>query len=621
MLAAVKRLKPALVAIGLCAALAVTGPSGAADAAATPNVDVTFGTSGLTTLAGDLSGTAVDAIGRTVLVTTDRATGTATLTRLTAAGAKDPAFGAGGSVALPFDGVVNANADGSISVVAVPDTKEGIRVHRVAGDGVSAITGTVLAGVPMELVWNVTEQAGGDLIVYAFNQQAEPVEHHVVAIAPDGTLDTDWGSSGDLLITDDGLYAIAAAGDTVVAATWSGTVRRYTATGAADTGFGEVALPDGFEARAVQVAGGAYYVSGRANGVTVRMAVARILPTGSLDTTFGVAGVAAGSAHDCTPTARRAVSTSAGIYLIGHHTDCGASRIYVERFTVAGVADTSFGIGGEIVVDQVGAATTDSPSGGGAQPDGKVLVTFGTTSGTTGVTRLLPVRANPYVALTVTKLLSGYAVGARGSAVITVRGRGGVPVTGVAAVALNVTVSRTTRSGGVMAYPTGGRIPAVSTHAHDAGQPAYQRLIVPLGTNGQVTLLNSSSGTAAFTTTVVGYYRSGGYRPVPQSRLVTAAVAAGKRVTVQITGRGGVPSAGVHTVTLNLTVRGAAAGTLKVYPAGGRVPSRTVAAHTAGRPGTAGVTVAPGAGGRVTFVNNSAKAATITADIAGYQPS
>jgi hypothetical protein len=45
------------------------------------------------------------------------------------------------------------------------------------------------------------------------------------------------------------------------------------------------------------------------------------------------------------------------------------------------------------------------------------------------------------------------------------------------------------------------------------------------------------------------------------------------------------------------------------------------AAHTAGRPGTAGVTVAPGAGGRVTFVNNSAKTATITADIAGYQPS
>jgi hypothetical protein len=70
-----------------------------------------------------------------------------------------------------------------------------------------------------------------------------------------------------------------------------------------------------------------------------------------------------------------------------------------------------------------------------------------------------------------------------------------------------------------------------------------------------------------------------------------------------------------------VTVRGTAAGNLKVYPAGGNVPTRTVAPHPAGHPGAAGVTVAPGDNGQVTFVNNSAKPATITADIAGYLPS
>jgi uncharacterized delta-60 repeat protein len=623
MLTAVKRLKLArFVTMLLCAGtMVIAGPSATAQAAPTANVDATYGTAGLTTLAGDLSGSTVDATGRVVLVTSDRATGSATLTRLTAAGAKDPEFGAGGSVALPFAGAINANADGSISVVAVPESQEGITVHRVSSTGHSATTDTVLAGVPMEMVWNVAERANGDLIVYAYNQETSPPEHHVVAIGPDGALNPAWGSGGDLLVTDEGLYAVATAGDTVVMATWAGKVRRYTATGTADTGFGEVALPDDFGPRTVHVAGDAYYVGGRALGAAGRMAVVKVLADGSVDTTFGTAGLAVGATHPCTPSARRAFVTSGGVYLIGHHTDCGASRIYVERFTTAGVADTSFGIGGEIVVDQIGAETTDTPGGGGPQPDGRILVTFGTMSENTGVTRLLPVRTNPYVALTGTKLLSGYAIGARKSAMIAVRGRGGLPVTGVAAVALNVTVSRTTRAGGLLVYPTGDTLPTVYTHAHDAGQSAYQRLILPLGTDGRVTLLNKSGGTADLTVAVVGYYRTGGYLPVTPSRLVNSTVAAHRSMTVVISGSGGVPSGGMQAVTLNVTVRGTAAGDLKVYPAGGTVPTRTVAPHTAGHPGAAGVTVAPGDNGQVTFVNNSAKPATITADIAGYLPS
>ena len=63
-------------------------------------------------------------------------------------------------------------------------------------------------------------------------------------------------------------------------------------------------------------------------------------------------------------------------------------------------------------------------------------------------------------------------------------------------------------------------------------------------------------------------------------------------------------------------MRGTAAGNLRVSPSG-----RTVAPHPGGSPGNAGVTLKTGPDGRIILVNNSAKAATITADIAGYLPS
>ena len=140
-------------------------------------------------------------------------------------------------------------------------------------------------------------------------------------------------------------------------------------------------------------------------------------------------------------------------------------------------------------------------------------------------------------ALTATKALSGFAIGARKSVVLTVRGKAGVPAAGVAAVALNVTVSRATRAGGLVVYPTGGKIPGIATHAHGAGQAMIQRLIVPPGTNGRITLLNTSAGSAALSVAVVGYYRSGGYRPLTQSRLITATVGARKQVNVVVAGR------------------------------------------------------------------------------------
>ena len=611
-----------LTAAAVAVAVVVAGPEATSQAATTPNVDPTYGSAGRTTLPGNPSGSTVDAAGRTLTATSD-GTG-ARLTRLTAAGARDTTFGAGGTVGLPYAGRVVAGPDGSATVVATDESEQGLRFHRVSATGATAASTTVLADRRVELVVGAARRADGVTIVHGIDQNSQPTAHLLVAITPAGTLATGWGTGGVLTVQDDYVFGIAAAGDTVLTVGEAG-VRRYTAAGAREAGFGPVALPATFEPSAIDVSGGAYFVNGMLKGTAKRMATVKVLPTGVRDTSFGDAGMAVGAVHDCTPSGTRSFVTAAGVYLIGDNDDCGASRVYVHRFTAAGASDPRFGTAGEVVVDQVGARRSMGGGDGGAQPDGKVLVTFESDGPTASVVRLLPAAAAPpapapYVTLTPTRLLGPAEVGARRSVTLTVRGRGGVPATGVAAVTLDVTVARTRASGGIVAYPTGGRVPATATHAHAAGQAAAQRLTVPLGTAGRVTVQNASGGSALLAMNVVGYHRTGSYVPVAPARvLAVRGLGAGKATAFPVTGRAGVPATGVGAVLVNVTVSGVSrAGSLKLYPTGAAVPAQVLATHAAGLPGNAGIRVTPGTGGRLTVLNNATAPGTVTVDVVGY---
>ncbi|MGK5683003.1 hypothetical protein [Actinoplanes sp. URMC 104] len=588
--------------------LALAGPGGAALAAATPNVDASYGTAGIATVAGDPSGTAVDAAGRAFLITTD-ALGDTSLNRLTAGGARDTSFGTGGAVALPYGGLLNVNTDGSASVVTAGGDQRGLLVHRVSGTGATLASTSVLADRTVETVAGVTGRADGVLIVHGIDRSTSPAAHLLAAVRPDGTLATTWGAGGVVTVRES-VHSVAASGTTVAVLTDAG-VRRYTAAGIEDSA-PAAALPTGFQPYAITAAGGAYLVSGSAAG---RMAVVRVLATGASDTGFGSAGMAVGAAHDCTPTGRRSFATAAGVYLIGHG-DCGASQVYVQRFTAAGIADGTFGNGGEVVVDQVGAQRSLGGSGGGAQPDGKVVVTFESANNTASAVRLLPsaVVPAPYVPVPTTRVLPATQLGPQKSVTVTIRG------TGVAAVALDVAVARGRAAGGVLVHPTGGRVPAAPTNVHVAGQAVTQRLVVPLGSGGRITLRNASGGSAHLAANLVGWYRAGSYVPVTPARILNArGLRGGKTLTFNVAGRVGVPATGVREVLVNVSVNGVTrAGSLKLFPAGARTPAAVVATHAARQPGNATVRVTLGTSGRLTVLNNAAASGNVTVDVVGY---
>ena len=156
-----------------------------------------------------------------------------------------------------------------------------------------------------------------------------------------------------------------------------------------------------------------------------------------------------------------------------------------------------------------------------------------------------------------------------------------MPATGVAAVALNVTVTEPTAPSFLTAWPAGETRPLASNLNYETGVTVPNMVVVKVGAGGKVNLFNSS-GSVHVIADVAGYYRpylptpGAAYTPLPPQRLLdtrsgngapAGRVEAGATVILQVTGRGGVPATGVSAVVLNVTVTQAdAISFLTVYP-------------------------------------------------------
>ncbi len=168
---------------------------------------------------------------------------------------------------------------------------------------------------------------------------------------------------------------------------------------------------------------------------------------------------------------------------------------------------------------------------------------------------------------------------------IQVAGAGGVPASGVSAVALSVTATQSSAAGWVQVIPTGGPTPLSATsnlNLTGPGQTVANLVIVPLGSGGSVQLYNS--GGTHLIMDVTGYYTddtapvsSGGlFVPVDASRLTDTrpnSVAAGSQTPIAPLGRAGLPAHGVSAVLFNTTVtQTAASGWTQLIPTGHSTP-------------------------------------------------
>jgi IPT/TIG domain/Fibronectin type III domain len=168
-----------------------------------------------------------------------------------------------------------------------------------------------------------------------------------------------------------------------------------------------------------------------------------------------------------------------------------------------------------------------------------------------------------------------------------------VPASGVAAVILNVTVTSPSAASYLTLFPTGTTQPVVSNLNFVAGQTVPNRVIVKVGSGGQVSIYNAA-GSVHVIADVGGWFTDGvaataGSRFVgvtPARILDTrdgtggvpiARLGANASMAVTVAGRGGVPLMTAGTpptgVVLNVTVTNPSAGSyLTVWPDGASKP-------------------------------------------------
>ncbi len=238
---------------------------------------------------------------------------------------------------------------------------------------------------------------------------------------------------------------------------------------------------------------------------------------------------------------------------------------------------------------------------------------------------------------------AGHTLGPGSTLDVPVAGAGGVPLTGAVAAVLNLTATGASRPTYLTVWPTGSPRPLASDLNIAPGQTRANRLAVPLGTGGEVSVYNNS-GDVNVIIDAGGYYtppstgsggagggsylttespqriadtRSGSSEPYAGDTLYSGGVLA-----VQVAGKGGVPpetaSVPPLSAVLNVTAVGAEVPTyLTVYPAGVPTPLASDVNVIPGSPTPNLVVAKLGGNGGVDIYNYSG-AVDIVVDVFGY---
>ncbi len=339
-------------------------------------------------------------------------------------------------------------------------------------------------------------------------------------------------------------------------------------------------------------------------------------PATGLDTTptVVVAGVAAGDT----------VRVLEGVTVSGTATVAGGATTVTFN---ADPADSDLVLTGE--GDHTLTATATDPSGNASPPSAGFVYTL---------TGSHPGEFHPLSPARILDTRSGVGgvaapVGPAATRAVTVAGVGGVPATGVSAVALNVTATQSTAGGYLTVFPSGAARPLASNLNFVAGQTVPNLAVAMVGGDGTVSVYNQA-GTTHVIFDVVGWYSDAAagpagarYNALSPARILdtrdgtggfVAPIGASATIPATVTGVGGVPASGVSAVVLNVTAtQSVAGGFLTVFPSGTTRPVASNLNFVAGQTVPNLVVAKVGADGKVAVYNLSGTTHVIF-DVVGW---
>jgi RHS repeat-associated protein len=221
---------------------------------------------------------------------------------------------------------------------------------------------------------------------------------------------------------------------------------------------------------------------------------------------------------------------------------------------------------------------------------------------------------------------------------VQVGGRGGVPVSGVSQVVVNLTSVNGTGNGLLQAWAQGVTPPSPGGINLSYGSSPISGLsFVPVDAQGRIQLRSLFAGTDVIVDvqgwvsapsgtnqayTVLAAQRVADTRP-PAVGVCTpspcARLGSGASTTVQIAGQGGVPSAGVSAVVVNVTaVNPSASGFLTLYKAGTAVPTGSTLNYGVMTAQANSAVVGLSSDGKITVRNSIGAAVDVIIDVAGF---
>ncbi len=224
-------------------------------------------------------------------------------------------------------------------------------------------------------------------------------------------------------------------------------------------------------------------------------------------------------------------------------------------------------------------------------------------------------------------------IGAGGAIDVKVTGVGGVPATGVTAVALNVVATNDTGPPSYLTvWPSGQARPLASNLNYTPGVSVPNLVIAQVGTDGKVSMYNNL-GSVDVAADVQGWFSDPSavgstYVPLPPSRILDtrngtgaaqAQVGPGSTIELTVTGVGGVPASGVTAVALNITATNVSGveSYLTVWPSGSSRPVASNLNFIAGQTVPNLVIARVGDSGKISIYNNLGTV-DVVADTQGY---
>ncbi len=205
---------------------------------------------------------------------------------------------------------------------------------------------------------------------------------------------------------------------------------------------------------------------------------------------------------------------------------------------------------------------------------------------------------------------------------IAVVGAGGVPAKGASSVVLNVTAVKPSTTGWLTVWPatSTGTPPPSSSLNFTPGQTVAGLVVSDVGLNGKVSVFASQE--TDLVVDVAGYYPSAAdFVGLTPTRVLdtrqSSKVAGGSSILLPVTGRAGVPAAGVESVMLTVvSTRQSSGGFLSAYPSRTTRPNASILNFGEGQTIANSVLVKVGSDGAVRLWTSAT--ADLVVDVQGY---